>query len=257
MAYMLTQRESPLPRQRRAHSRRRWSRVLAHVLDRVPTECPLCLDASNGGAPCEGCLHDMHALSPAQRCERCALAWSGPSACPDCSAVAPVFDKVITAFEYVSPIDQLVLQLKSAGRFQHARFMAAQLESAVLASIPSIDGFTIMLPVPSSQQALRRRGFNPAAEIARHLAARLGIAYRSGVLRRSVEGVSQKRLGRAARSGPRAGRYACTQRLDGQTVAVVDDVMTTGATLNAVAKALRAAGAAQVLGIVVARTPYR
>lgn len=199
----------------------------------------------------------MRAARPERRCAVCALALEHGQRCPDCAALEPAFDLVVTAFDYVPPVDQLILQLKNACRFQQARFMAGLLAQAVQQARPRVEGITIVLPVPSSRRALRRRGFNPAGEIARQLAARLGLAYQPGLLRRSGEGVSQKQLGRAARSGLQAGRYTCPRRVDGAVVAVVDDVLTTGATLHAVARALKQAGAAKVVGLVVARTPYR
>ena len=239
---------------------RLWSRLatsVGYVLDRVPTDCPLCLGASRGGGPCPGCLDDMSAHSPDARCAICALALASDLRCPDCTSLRPAFVRVVTAFDYLPPVDQLILQLKGAARFQHARFMAAALAEAFRSASPPLPGITIMLPVPSSRQALRRRGFNPAGEIAARLAARLKLPYRPRLMRHSGEGVGQKLLGRKARINPRAGRYLCTENIDGEVVAVVDDVLTTGATLHAVAQALRQAGAAGVVGLVVARTPYR
>jgi len=191
------------------------------------------------------------------RCPVCALALRHGARCPDCAALAPAFDRVVAALDYVPPVDQLILQFKNAGRFQHARFMAELLAQAVQHASPPVERITIVLPVPSSRQALRRRGFNPAGEIARQLAARLRLAHRPGVLLRRGEGASQKQLGRAARTGPQAGRYQCAGPVQGAAVAVVDDVLTTGATLHAVARALKDAGAAKVVGLVMARTPYR
>lgn len=238
-----------------------WPRLAGGVrrmLDRAPTDCPLCLGVSRGGRPCEGCLGDIQAASPAARCPVCALGWPPGFPCPDCAVLGPAFDRVVAAFDYAPPADQLVLQLKNELRFQHARFMAQLLAVAVRREAPELAaGITIVLPVPSSRQALRRRGFNPAGEIARQLAARLDAPYRPGLVMRGQDGVSQKSLGRAGRTRAQSGRYVCRGRIDGSTVAVVDDVLTTGATLHAVAGALKQAGAAAVVGLVAARTPYR
>lgn len=231
---------------------------VGRLLDRLPTDCPLCLGRARGGRPCDGCLEDIWSYLPAWRCPACALGLPRGLACPDCAVLQPAFDSVVAAFDYAPPADQLVLQFKNSGRFQHARFMAYLLADALRVQAPGLERrITIVLPVPSSRQALRRRGFNPAGEIARRLAARLCLPYRPGLVRRGLEGASQKTLGRAARARVAKGRYFCTARIDGAMVAVVDDVLTTGATLHAMATALKAAGAASVVGLVAARTPYR
>lgn len=233
------------------------ARTFRHALDGVATNCPLCAGASRGGWPCQGCLHDMCAHPPPHRCPVCALALVIGQDCPDCAALAPAFERVVTAFDYVPPVDQLILQLKSASQFHYARFMAAELASAARSAAFDTLGITIVVPVPSSRLALRRRGFNPAGEIGRQLAARLALPYRPSLLRRCGEGISQKRLSRAGRIRLQSDQYVCTGRIDDARVAVVDDVLTTGATLHAVAQALKQAGAASVTGLIVARTPYR
>lgn len=231
---------------------------MRRVLDHIPTDCPLCLGVSRGSRPCHGCLHDIWSRSPSERCPTCALGLPWGLSCPDCAALAPAFERVVAVFDYTPPADQLILQLKNSGRFQHARFMADLLAGSLKVQAPELaDRITIVLPVPSSRQALRRRGFNPAGEIARQVAGRLNLPYRPGLIRRGTEGVSQKTLGRAARTRGQADRYICLGRVDGAMVAVVDDVLTTGATLHAMAEALKQAGAKTVVGLVVARTPYR
>jgi len=239
-------------------SARPLSATIRNVLDHVPTDCPLCLARSHGGRPCKGCLSDLTAGAPSSRCPVCALSLPPNCICPDCAVLQPAFQRVISALEYKPPADQLILQFKDAGRFQHARFMADILACAVRAEAPELlDEFTIVVPVPSSRVALRRRGFNPAAEIARQLAGRLGLRYWPILLRRGHDGISQKTLGRMARARMPTNRYHCSRRLNGETFAVVDDVLTTGATLHAIACELKQAGASNVVGLVVARTPYQ
>ena len=228
------------------------------MLDLTPTPCPLCLGAARAGGPCAGCLEDIQASAPqGVRCPVCALALPQGVPCPDCALLKPAFDRVITAFDYCDPADQMIWQLKNAGRFHHARFLAQLLAQSAQQGGVVHEGITILLPVPSSSQALRRRGFNPAGEIARQVAARLNLAYRPGLMRRYGRGKEQKQLSRAARTASLLGRYVCTARIEGAVVAVVDDVLTTGATLHAVAQTLKQAGAVRVVGLIVARTPYR
>lgn len=114
-----------------------------------------------------------------------------------------------------------------------------------------------VVPVPASRRALAVRGFNPAAEIGRDLALRLGLSWRPEVLRRVREGGFQKGLSRHERRAGVAGLYACAMPVAGRAMLVVDDVMTTGSTLHAVAGVLKAAGAARVWCAVAARTPLQ
>jgi predicted amidophosphoribosyltransferase len=103
---------------------------------------------------------------------------------------------------------------------------------------------------------LKQRGFNPAGELARSVSRRLELRLLRGVLRRSHESVArQASLTRREREAAALDAYVCTRRLDGLRIALVDDVMTTGSTADAAARALLAAGAASVTVWVAARTP--
>jgi predicted amidophosphoribosyltransferase len=114
---------------------------------------------------------------------------------------------------------------------------------------------TVLVPIPSSRLSLRRRGFNPAAELARALAHRTGLPVRLRWLARGREGPKQSTLTRAARLRVAPGGYVCPVAVPACTIALVDDVMTTGSTLHAAALALRAAGASRIVGLVAARAP--
>lgn len=113
-----------------------------------------------------------------------------------------------------------------------------------------------VVPVPLHAARLRRRGFNPAAAIARQLAREAGAPIAHGALARTRDTPSQTGLGRAARRANVRGAFRA-RRLDAATVWLVDDVVTTGATLEECARVLRAAGARQVVALCAARTPPR
>src|SRR5690606_11367877 len=131
-------------------------RRLVQLFDHVPTDCPLCLGASHGGGPCPGCLADMRAPMARRRCPVCALKIEHGLRCPDCAALGPAFDRVVAAFDYVPPVDQLIWQLKNASRFHHARFMAALMADAVRCPEPPVGQITLLPSEPSSSTTLLR-----------------------------------------------------------------------------------------------------
>src|SRR5690606_36379073 len=126
----------------------------------------------------------------------------------------------------------------------------------VLASTPALHTAAVLVPVPVSRAALLRRGFNPAAELARSLASKLRRPCRPELLLRAREGVKQAQLSRVERARSGQALYSCPPHAHGLHIAVVDEVLTTGSTLHSIAKTFKAGGAASVWGLVLARTPY-
>jgi ComF family protein len=112
-----------------------------------------------------------------------------------------------------------------------------------------------VLPVPLAPARLRARGFNQALEIARHVARATGTRLEPGLAERSRDTASQAELPHAERARNVRGAFRSMRALEGAVVALVDDVMTTGATLDELAATLKRAGAARVVNWVVARTP--
>lgn len=191
--------------------------------------------------------------------------------CPDCPGLSPALERVIAAFDYAWPGDLLIEQLKVHTRFSTAVVLADLLAgSFTMAPSPGLPQWRelsqwcwvqqapmLVTAVPASRRSLVLRGFNPAAELGRALARRLAWEWRPDLLTRALEGQSQKSLGRGARRREVQGLYQCPGGVIGKQVLVVDDVMTTGATLSAIADALAEQGAARVWAAVAARTPAR
>ncbi len=228
------------------------------LLARVPCDCPLCGARVGGARLCEGCEVDLAAASQAPReprCPRCAVRLS-PDApyCASCLARPPAFARTVAAFDYEAPADTLIRQIKTQLRLSAAPVLARLLAHAVW-SEPLPQARLLLVPVPASRASLRRRGLNPAAEIARSLAALLDWPLLRGALRRRRETPRQTTLGRRARQQGAQGVFHCRADLSGRHVGLVDDVMTTASTADAAARALLAAGAASVTVLVAARTP--
>lgn len=192
------------------------------------------------------------------RCQACALLLNAWGECVDCAHQAPKFRSVVAAFDYHSPGRVLIHQLKAGRRYLLAATLAELLVFRLHDLKAAMPGATILVPVPSSRSALQQRGFNPASEIARHLSRRLHLPCRHALFRREAAG-AHKSLGRLARYEQAQSLYGLRQpfSLSGCHVWVVDDVLTTGSTLNAVAHLLMEAGVASVQGVVLARTPLR
>lgn len=179
-------------------------------------------------------------------CPRCALPTPSGAVCGRCLAEPPAFDATIAAMAYEFPADALVHALKFRGELALAPLLGALLR-------PRISGLSVdrVVPVPLSTERLRRRGYNQAAEIARHLVAeKLDL----DACTRPREGTPQVELPLDERRRNVRGAFLCRGPLDGSAVAVVDDVMTSGATLDELARTLKRAGAARVVNWVVART---
>lgn len=216
-----------------------------------PPVCLLCGAPGEGTRDlCRGCLLDLPRSQLA--CERCAVPLPPGSSgvCGDCLARPPAYDRVLAPFHYEAPLDWLVPRLKFQARLSHARLLGQLLAEYV---IPRTERPDFILPVPLHRRRLRERGFNQALELARPVARTWGIPLRPEIAERTKATPPQMELNARERRRNLRGAFTVTRPLGGVRVAVVDDVATTGATLEALAKALRRAGAAYIECWVVAR----
>ena len=198
---------------------------------------------------CAACIDDLP-LQGRDTCPRCALPSPAGAVCGRCLAHPPHYDATVAALEYAFPADTLVQALKFGGELALAPFFASLLAEK-LSSGEKVD---LVVPVPLSNPRLRSRGYNQAVEIARPLARALHARLDYLVLVKERHTKAQVELPYAERVKNVRGAFQCLRALPNATVAVVDDVMTTGATLDEVAATLKRAGAARVVNWVVART---
>lgn len=212
--------------------------------------------ASSAGMTAEGWSKVTYIETPA--CDGCGLPFDydlGDGVrCAACEARPKAFKRARAACVYDEHSRDLILQFKHADRLDLARLFSLWLSRSADELIVDCDA---VVPVPMHPLRLIRRRYNQAAEIARPLARRSNLAYWPGALKRRRAGESQAGKSGAGRKRNVQGAYVCPagweKRLAGKRILLVDDVMTTGATAEASAKALLKAGAASVSLAVIAR----
>lgn len=225
-----------------------------------PPCCLLCESAGTGGLDlCEMCL----AALPCNRraCMRCAMPIAGVDGlnaqsvdlvCGRCLRRPPPQAHARAAFVYGFPLDRLLPRAKFHGDLSSTRLLAALMTSA----LSEAERPQALVPIPLHASRLRERGYDQALELARPLARRLGLPLRDDLLRRTRATAAQSRLDAIQRRRNLRGAFAVRGgcELPGH-VALVDDVMTTGATVHAAASALLRAGVTRVDVWVCARVP--
>ena len=223
----------------------------AEALRGAATDCLLCGAAEAASLVCGACERRLERIASA--CTVCALPLPEPGTCGACLERPPTFGNATAVFAYRFPLDRLVQRFKYAGDLALGRWLGAALADRVAAAtVPRPD---VLVVPPLGKGRLRERGFNQALELARPVAARLALPVsRDGVVRLH-EAAVQAALPRAARWANLRGAFRCEADFHGLDVAIVDDVLTTGATAEAMARALADAGARHVRIWAVARTP--
>lgn len=164
----------------------------------------------------------------------------------------PHYDATIAALAYVYPLDAAIQAFKYEGRLGLTGPFAAQMAQALESrEAPAVD---LIIATPLAGERLAERGYNQAFELARALARQRRVKLEPEALTRVKGAPPQAELPWKERAKNIRGAYAAARRFDGLSVAVVDDVMTTGSTLNEIARTLKKAGAARVTNWVLART---
>lgn len=216
-----------------------------------PPRCVLCDAKGDGGHDiCTGCLNDLPTLGPA--CRRCGLPLPDAPAntlCGTCLNSSPAFDRTLALYQYAPPVDYMIQQLKFAGRLYFAPVLGALLARHIASHISP----ACLMPVPLHRSRLRERGFNQAMELARPIAHRLRIPIHARICRRTRATTAQSGMPRQGRRSNVRNAFTVRGPLPASHIAIVDDVMTTGSTVNELARLLKQNGAREVSVIVAAR----
>jgi len=223
----------------------------------LPCSCVLCGMESRHPV-CTACNRQFFTV-PTTRCICCALPVNQcDQRCGQCLAEPPPFLRTIVACHYAAPLDQLILALKFGHQLNIAPALGAILARAVLQAPDQILP-DLLIPVPLARARLAQRGFNQALEIARPLARVLNIPIYPQLLLRMRDTAAQTLLPPGERRDNIRHAFSPApdyqDKIPGRHIGVVDDVMTTGATLHEIAACLKRHGAQQVTNLVFARTP--
>ena len=183
-------------------------------------------------------------------CPRCALPLSGPPTGHNCLPQNSALERLYAPLRYARPLDQWIPALKDSSNLNYLPLFHKLLCHA----LDPARQYDLVVPIPLHWRRLLGRGFNQAELLARPVAKHLATPLASRCLKRNSARTNQKELKRAERLKNLHGAFSC-RPLEGQRILLIDDVATTGATLQNAAQCLRRAGSGEVQALVLARTP--
>ena len=237
--------------------------ALADLADLVaPLACPICGAETRGFPLCPDCRQELLDASASPACPRCGLLL-GPWArldkgCSTCRGKPLGFDAALALAPYQGPLRDLCLRLKHRRGAWLARWLAelvAEARRAPLEAELARDPMSLVVPIPLHWLRRLERGYNQAEALADALARRLNLRS-ARPLRRIKRTDRLAGIGRTERAEQLRGAFR-SRPLAGRTVLLVDDILTTGATCGSAARALKKAGAARVVAVIVARAEGR
>ncbi len=231
---------------------------LSYLIQRVyPPRCLLCGHSGQkqGHEAVDLCGHCQHQLPYNDTaCLRCALPLPAETAsgniCGRCQKKPPAFDSSYSLFVYEQPAVWLIQQLKFNDRLVHARLLGSMLARKVqkVGELPQC-----IIPVPLFRHRLRQRGFNQSVELAKPVAKQNGLPLELNLVERVRPTESQTGLDAKQRRKNIKGAFRITAAIPYQNVAIIDDVVTTGSTVNELARVLKRAGVRNVVVWSIAR----
>lgn len=218
-----------------------------------PTLCVLCGSTGQPGRElCRDCERDLPIIDIS--CRQCGAPLPVPGLCGRCQHHPPAFAQTVAVFHYLPPLDDLVKRIKFKGDLHLARLLGELMAERLDASNTLLPD--VIMPVPLHARRLRERGFNQALELARPIAKRLSLplSWRQVIRIRATD--PQSDLPAKLRSKNVKGAFALSSAFRARHVAIMDDVMTTGHTVNELALLLRRNGATYISVWVCARAVF-
>jgi len=195
---------------------------------------------------CSACAADLPRLQKPS-CPRCATPTPSGETCGHCLKKPPHFDAVQAVFTYDFPLDKLIQSFKYAHRLALGAYFGRQL--SMLERIEA----DLIIPLPLHCERLRERGFNQAIELARPVSRAWHLPIDATSCTRTRNTTAQAQLRWRQRIKNMRGAFHCSTDLTGKRIVLIDDVMTSGASLNECARTLKLHGALEVTALVVAR----
>ncbi|MGP4844655.1 ComF family protein [Marinobacter sp. 1Y8] len=229
---------------------------LVNKFSRVNSLCVGCLAIAPTNGLCPACIVSLPVNS--SPCKRCGLPLSAitknqnHTLCGPCIANPPAFDRVIAPWVYGFPVNAAISRFKYSSQRSLGRPFAIALANTIRSRDTALP--EALVPVPMEPGKLRKRGFNQAEEIAIWLSEQLDVPVFGGGLERTRRSDAQSGLDRKRRLTNLKGAFAVKRRVPDH-IALVDDVMTTGATVEELSRLLRRHGAKRIDVWVIARTP--
>ncbi|NCN69973.1 MAG: ComF family protein [Betaproteobacteria bacterium] len=228
------------------------TQLFTRLLAALPGQCRVCRHWPSHTV-CEDCVATF--AQPRPRCSTCALTLpSGQAHCGACLKVPPPLNQCLAVVPYAYPWSKLIADFKFHAQSGLAQTLASLMKTTPWVE-PAVEAADLLLPMPLSSQRLSERGYNQALLLAHHLQPH---KTRADLLLRVQDTPAQHTLKRAQRLHALDMAFAVdpllAHQLKDKRVVLVDDVMTTGASLHAAARVLRSAGVRHITGLVFART---
>lgn len=218
-----------------------WLRAVGLL---APLRCHWCDSAGAGGPACAACKSCLPWNESACRCCALPLVSAASGVCAACLDKPPPQDQTWAAFRYQAPVPQQIIGLKFKGRLAPAHVLGTLMAEKLAARSEPLP--ELLIPAPLHHTRLRRRGYNQALQLARELARRLSIALGADAARRLRPTQEQTRLSAVERRRNVRGVFEVNESVRDRHIALLDDVITTGATMAELARMARKAGAARI-----------